>query len=476
MNLRGPVGVLTTSAGAPVSYTEATTTLNTPLIHNNFFMDMIYNIDRERMPERINHGRGTGAFGYFQVTHDISHICKADFLKKVGMKTPVVVRFSQALSERGNMDLVRDIRGFSIKLYTKEGNFDLPCNNIPVYFYNDPNLFVRFLHALKRNPATNLIDPNTIWDLMTLSPEALHSFFMIFSDTGIPAGYRYMSGFALHTYQVENKFGDYHFVRFHITPCSEFKYFTTQEAREIAAEDPDYLTRDLYRSIGNGDFPSWIVSLQILTESDVKKAGSKVFDVTRLLPLKEYPLHQIGKLVLNRNPINQFADVEQLAFCPGNLVPGILGGPDKVFESRVFSYRDTQLYRLGKNFNKIPVNCPSQVRTFTYNRDGRPDVGSNEEDIPNYYPNSFHGPVPYMNKPRAGLISIVEKKADNFDQTNQFYIEMDSGEKSRFLETLVFSLQPVTKVLQQRALDIFKVINRDLAYSVAQGLNITMYK
>ncbi|XP_052738574.1 catalase-like [Bicyclus anynana] len=476
VNFQGPVGGIATSAGAPVTYTEVSNTLNTALIYNNYFMDTMSHIHRERIPERINHGGGTGAFGYFQVTHDISHICKADFLNKVGKKTPVAVRFSPSLSEKGSSELNRDARGFSVKFYTKEGNFDIAGCNAPVYFYKDPLLFVTFMHAQKRNPATNLFSRDAVWDTLTLFPESLHAFLRSFSDTGIPANYRYMPGFGIHTFQVENKTGHYNFVRFHIIPCAGIKNLMTEEARNISAEDPHYFTRDLYRAIGTSNFPCWRVSVQILTETDVKRDGPKVFDATRLLPLKKYPLHQVGRLILNRNAKNNFAEIEQLAFSPGNIVPGILGSPDKLYEARVFAYRDTQNYRLGKNFNRIPVNCPFQVRTFTYNRDGRPPVADNEEDIPNYYPNSFHGPVPYMTKSRSGLINIVEGKADNFDQTRDFYVnELTHDEKSRVIENIVFSLQDVSFAsLQKKAIDILSTIHPDLGDRVAQRLNVTM--
>ncbi|XP_052738573.1 catalase-like [Bicyclus anynana] len=319
-------------------------------------------------------------------------------------------------------------------------------------------------------------DPAT--DQIVLHKErtpTIHGFLRLFSDAGIPRSYRNIPGFAIHTYQVENKCGDCHFVRFHYTPDEGIKTFTVEEARRMNVVDADYLTRDLYRAIGNGDFPSWTVSLQILTKDDIKKAGPKVFDASRLLSLKEYPLHEIGKLVLTKNPRNHFADVEQLAFSPGNLVPGILGGPDKLFQSRSFAYRDTQLYRLGKNFNNIIVNCPYQTRTFTYNRDGVPPVRDNEKDIPNYYPNSFHGPVPYMTKRHSGLINIVESKADNFDQAAEYYAnELENDERSRLIQNIVNSLKRVTyEPLKRKAINILKTIHLELGYRVEQGLSTT---
>ncbi|XP_045764434.1 catalase-like isoform X2 [Maniola jurtina] len=476
-NTEGPIGVLTTKAGAPVPYHEATNTLNTELIDNEFFMDVLDALSRERIPERVVHAKGTGAFGYFKVTHDISHICKADFLKKVGMKTPVAVRFSTAVGNKGSSDLALDFRGFAVKFYTHEGNFDIAGFNTPMYLYNEPLHIQPVIHAARRNPATNILDPNMLWDLLTLVPETIHITLLVFSGRGLPASYRNMPGFGIHTYQVENKYGEPHYARFHFIPDGGIENLSSEKALNLTALEPDYLTKDLYRAIGNGDFPSWTVSVQILTKEDIKKTGTKMFDSTRVIPLKEFPLHEIGKLVLNRNAKNFFAEIEQLAFCPGNLVPGILGSPDKLFQARRLAYRDTQLYRLGGNFKKIPVNCPFQTKVYTYNRDGVPPVGDNEEDAPNYYPNSFNGPAPYMAQQSSRLIKIVEKRAYNFDQAAELYEnELTTEERTELIKNLVFSLGPVTKFLQDRAIKIFTTIHKDLGFRVARGLNsTTMY-
>ncbi|XP_034824737.2 catalase-like [Maniola hyperantus] len=441
-------------------------------------MDAIDSMVRERIPERIVHAKGTGAFGYFKVTHDISRICKADFLKKVGMKTPVAVRFSAAAGNRGSPDSLLDFRGFAVKFYTCEGNFDLVGFNTPMYIYNEPLHILPVIHTARRNPQTNVLDPDMFWDLLTLIPEIIHITLLVFAGRGLPASYRYMPGYGIHTYQVENRHGEFHFCRFHITPDGGIRNISSEEARNLTATDPDYLTKDLYRAIANGDFPSWTVSVQILTKEDIKKAGSKFFDSSRVIPLKEFPLHECGKLVLNRNAKNFFAEIEQLAFCPGNLVPGLVGSPDKLFQSRRLAYRDTQLYRLGGNFQKIEVNCPFQTKVYTYNRDGVPPVKDNEEDAPNYYPNSFNGPVPYMPQKSSRLINIEEKRAYNFDQAAELYqFELTTEERAELIKNLIFSLSSVTaKFLQDRAIKIFTIINKDLGFRVARGLNrTTMY-
>ncbi|XP_045764344.1 catalase-like [Maniola jurtina] len=473
----GPIGVLTTKAGAPVPYDEASNTLNTELLDNEFLMDVFDAISRERIPERMVHAQGTGAFGYFQVTHDISHICKADFLKKVGMKTPVAVRFSASSGLRGTTEFESDSRGFAVKFYTREGNLDLLGFNTPMYFYNEPLHVIPVAHTPKRNPVTNVLDPNMSWDFYTSIPEALHIHILSLAGRGLPASYQNMPGFPIHTYQVENRHGECHFCRFHIMPDAGIKNLKAEEARNFAVFDPDRLTKELFRAIENGSFPSWTVSVQILTKDDIKKIGPKAFDVTRTISLSDYPLHKCGKIVLNRNAKNFFAEIEQMAFCPGNLVPGILGSPDKLFQARRLVYRETQLYRLGGNFKKIPVNCPFQTKVYTYNRDGVPPVGDNEKDAPNYYPNSFHGPVPYMAQKSSRLIKIVEERASNFDQVAELYKnELTTDERIELIDNIVFSLGSVTyKPLQDKAIKIFTTIHKDLGFRVARGLNITIY-
>nr|XP_034824734.1 peroxisomal catalase 1-like [Maniola hyperantus] len=304
------------SDGVPICYADATNKYSIPLINDDAFMDGITKINRERLPERLVHAKGTGAFGYFEVTHDISHICKADFLKKVGKKTPVVLRLSTGGRERGSSDLLQDSRGYSVRFYTEEGNFDILGFHTEMYFYKDPLRFSTIVHGVKRTPASNLLDLNTFWDAVTLIPDSLNFFVRIFSDRGIPASYRNMPGHSIHTYQIENDSGDYHFVRFHFIPDAGVKTLNVQDAMTLGATDPDYAIRDLYEAINKGEFPSWTVSAQILTKADVKKIGPRCFDVTRLIRTDEFPLHPIGKIVLNKNAENFQNDIEKLALCP----------------------------------------------------------------------------------------------------------------------------------------------------------------
>lgn len=441
-------------------------------------MDSLTHLVRERIPERLVHAKAGGAFGYFEVTHDITHLCKAKLFNAIGKKTPIAARFSPVVVERGGIDTSRDARGFALKFYTEDGNFDIVGFNTPMYVYKDPLFFTTFVHSQKKNPATNLPDLNTFWDFLTLRSESLHMFLLIFSDRGIPDGYRHMPGFGIHTFEVVNAHGEHHYIRFHFIPDAGIKNLGSEEARRIAGVDPDYATRDLYNAIAKGNFPSWTVALQILTLADVKNARFDPFDVTKVLPLDEYPLHPVGKFVLNKNPVNYFAEIEQLAFGPANLVPGILGGPDKLFEARRMAYRDAQYYRLGANFNKISVNCPIQTQALTYNRDGRPPVKDNERDAPNYFPNSFHGPVPYIEKKRSTILQIIQDDSDNFEQARELYVnELTKQERQSLVQNVVASLGQATKFLQERAVKLFSVIHPDLGNRISQGLqaNATKY-
>ncbi|GBP94565.1 Catalase [Eumeta japonica] len=356
MSIKEERKTLTISNGAPVDYRD-TNSLNDNLILNPYFLDSIMHMTQERIPERIVHTKGAGAFGYFEVTHDIQKYCKAKLFEYIGKKTPLVVRFSTSIQDRGSSDLWREARGYAVKFYTEDGNWDMVGFNTPVYFYKDPQYFVGFVHSQKKNQVTAVRDINAIFDFLTLRPETLHEFLWIFSDIGIPDGYRRMSGFSIHTYELVNEHGESHFARFHFITDQGIKNIPTELALQISAQDADYAIRDLYNAIANGSFPSWTMYIEVMSKEEVEKADFDPFDVTLLWPKGHYPLLPVGKLILNRNPSNYFADVEKVAMNPGHLVPGIAGPPDKMFEGRVLAYKDAQNYRLGVNHNKIPVNC-----------------------------------------------------------------------------------------------------------------------
>ncbi|XP_045524895.1 catalase-like [Pieris brassicae] len=472
-----PIGFMTTSNGAMVETKHGSSTLNTRLIYNEYFMDSLTHFSRERIPERVVHANGAGAFGFFEVTHDISHICKARLFSSVGKKTPIAIRFSTIANERGASNTVRDARGFAVKFYTEDGNLDIVGLNQPTFVLKDPLFFTTFAHTMKRNPATDLPDANAKWDFLTLRPESWNTFIRVFGDRGIFDGYRYMPGFSIHTYQVTNEAGTPYFVRFHFIPNAGEKTLTSEDAAKIQSTDPDYEKRDLYRAIAAGNYPSWLLALQILSLDDVKNADIDVFDITKILPVDKYPLHHVGQLVLDRTPENFFAEVEQLAYNPANLVPGIQGGVDKLFEARRLSYRDALYYRLGANFNNIRVNCPFNTKPLTYNRDGRPPVKDNQKSNPNYHPNSFNGAVSYVDFNYFEVLQIIEREPNNTEQIRDFYLYgMSDEERNRLIENIRSSLVSAARFLQKRAIALFESIHPDFGYRVDQALasNFTM--
>lgn len=457
----------------PVEYIDQLETVNSNLLLNNFFMDALSHVDQERIPERVVHAKGSGAFGYFEVTHDITDICRAKLFDKVGKKTPLIARFSPTFIEKGASDATRETRGMALKFYTEDGNYDIVTLNVEMFAMKDPAKFPSFTHAFKRNPRTNLMDVNMNWDFITQNPESIFMFLRVFGDRGIPYSFRHMPAFSIHTFEFENVHKDKFFVKYHILPNAGERNLPSNVARRLAGEDPDFARRDLYEAIENGKFPSWTVSVQVMSLHDVKNAKFDPFDITRWWSLRDYPLRPVGKMVLNRNPDNFFATIEQVAYSPGNVVPGIRG-IDKVFEARTFSYRDTHRHRLGSNPNKIEVNCPVGIRmqTKTYNHDGAPPVKDNEGDAPNYYPNSFNGPVAYIDEMRTQVVQVyTNPHVNNFDQAAELYAEMmTEGERRRLVANIVFSLRDAARFLQERALKLFKLIHPDFGHRVEYGL------
>lgn len=463
--------ILTRDNGSFVEVRDATNTLNTQLLDNEYLIEKMARFDRERVPERVVHAKGAGAFGYFEVTHDITKYCKASLFEKVGKRTPVAMRFSATVPERGGSDTARETRGIPIKFYTEEGIWDLTGNNVPIFFLRDPIFFSDFIHSIKRNPTTNLLDPNMQWDFITQRPETINLNLIIFGDRGIPDGFRHMHGFGIHTFEVVNDNDVTYYVKFHYLTNQGIKNLTSKRARELGGIDPDYAVRDLYDAIATGDHPSWTLYIQVMSLEEAKEAKFDPFDLTRVWPHSEYPLKPVGQIVLNRNPVNHFAEVEQLIFCPGNLVPGILGSPDAIFRTRRFSYRDTQIYRMGTNYQQLPVNSSPCSLVRNYNRDGFATL-CNQKGAPNYFPNSFNGPVPYSDERGALPRPVVETPTyEDFSQSTIFYIRvLDDGARSRLIQNLVSSLRQVAPFLQERAVLLLSKVHSDLGHRVQQGL------
>lgn len=382
---------LTTVAGAPVADNQNSMTAGPRgpmLLQDVWFLEKLAHFDREVIPERRMHAKGSGAYGTFTVTHDITKYTKAKIFSEIGKKTDMFVRFSTVAGERGAADAERDIRGFAMKFYTEEGNWDLVGNNTPVFFLRDPLKFPDLNHAVKRDPRTNMRSAKNNWDFWTSLPEALHQVTITMSDRGIPLSYRHMHGFGSHTFSMINAKNERVWVKFHLVCQQGIKNLTDAESEVIIAKDRESHQRDLYESIERSEFPRWTMFIQVMTEEQAANMPYNPFDLTKVWYKKDFPLIEVGYFELNRNPENYFADVEQAAFNPANVVPGISFSPDKMLQGRLFSYGDAQRYRLGVNHHQIPVNAP-RCPVNSYHRDGQMRVDNNAGSTIGYEPNSY---------------------------------------------------------------------------------------
>ncbi|KGT80345.1 catalase [Bradyrhizobium japonicum] len=357
------------------------------LLQDIWLIEKLAHFDREVIPERRMHAKGWGAYGTFTVTRDITRYTKAKIFSKIGKTTPMFTRFSTVAGERGAADAERDIRGFALKFYTEEGNWDIVGNNTPVFFFRDPLRFSDLNHAIKRDPRTGLRSADNSWDFWSLLPEALHQVTIVMSDRGIPKSFRHMHGFGSHTFSMINAANERVWVKFHFRTQQGIANLTDTEATDLVGQDRESHGRDLFEAIERGDFPRWTLFIQVMTEAQAKAFRFNPFDLTKVWPKAEYPLIEVGIMELNRYPDNYFAEVEQAAFSPANVVPGIGFSPDKMLQGRLFSYGDTQRYRLGVNFNHIPVNAPS-CPFLSYHRDGAMRTDDNLAATPTYWPNS----------------------------------------------------------------------------------------
>ncbi|XP_068617474.1 peroxisomal catalase 1-like, partial [Battus philenor] len=465
-----PIGLLTSSSGYPVEVRD-TNTLNTDLLSNQYFIDSLLHFDSEAVPERIVHAKGASAFGYFEVTNDVSKYTKADVFNGVGKKIPILVRFSTVIQNKGGTDLAREPKGFAVKFYTREGNLDFLCLNFPVFFIKDPEYFTFFAHAVKRNPKTNLFDFTSRADFFTLRPESLHSVLWLLSDYGIPNGYRKMDAFAIHTYEVNNKDEERYFVRFNFRTEQGIENLPSDEAKRISGQDPDYFNRDLYNAIEKKKYPVWILEMDILSAEDILHLEYNPFDVNVLWKKGTYYTVEIGRLILTKNPDNMFRVAEQSAFNPANLVPGIPGPFDYLFKGRRLSYKDTQNHRLGINHNKIEVNRPIYAKV--YDRDGVPPVKDNMKDVPNYYPNSFSGPIPFVDASRPKFkFSLAQSGATDLGEASYFYnhvLESDQH-RTRLANNTVELILQSPPFIQRRLIKLYDLIDHRLGEETATFL------
>ena len=448
---------LTTDSGAPVTDNQNSRTAGPAgpvLIEDHHLIEKLAHFDRERIPERVVHAKGSGAYGYFEVLANVTQWTKAKFFAPVGRRTEIFVRFSTVAGEKGSADTVRDPRGFAIKFYTDDGNYDLVGNNTPVFFIRDPLKFPDFIHSQKRDPYTNIQEPDNIWDFISLSPEATHQFTILFSDRGIPASFRNMDGFGSHTFQWVNANGEVFWVKYHFKTDQGIKCITAENAARIAGADADYHQRDLLRAINRAEYPSWTLKMQIMPAAEAAKYRFNPFDVTKVWSHRDYPLITVGRIILNRNPENYFAEVEQAAFNPAHFVPGIGPSPDKMLQGRLFSYGDTHRYRLGANHMQLPVNRSHATEARNYSRDGAMRSDGNHGGEKNYEPNSFGGPqqtsqplwVPIEVAGLTGNHAPENRRDDNnFVQAGDLYRLMSEAEKQRLVGNIAASLSQVSR-------------------------------
>eukprot|EP00550_Attheya_septentrionalis_P008949 CAMPEP_0198279996 /NCGR_PEP_ID=MMETSP1449-20131203/175_1 /TAXON_ID=420275 /ORGANISM="Attheya septentrionalis, Strain CCMP2084" /LENGTH=542 /DNA_ID=CAMNT_0043975253 /DNA_START=138 /DNA_END=1766 /DNA_ORIENTATION=- len=475
---------LTTSNGAPVDSLTASMTAGPrgPILLQDFtLIDHIAKFDRERIPERVVHAKGSGAFGYFEVTDSsfMQSVCRAKMFDTPGKRTPMAVRFSTVGGESGSADTARDPRGFAMKFYTEEGNWDLVGNNTPIFFLRDPILFPSFIHTQKRNPTTNLGDPDMFWDFIGLRPETTHQVSFLFSDRGTPDGYRHINGYGSHTFKNVNSNGEAVYVKYHLKTDQGIANLSAEDADNIKSTDPDYATRDLYNAIGEGNFPSWTMYLQVMTFEQASTMSFNPFDLTKIWSQKTFPLKEVGRMVLDRNPENYFAEVEQLAFAPSHMIPGIEPSPDKMLQARLFSYADTHRYRLGTNYQSIPVNMPLNAQVNNYQRDGSMMVHTNGAGSPNYFPNSFQGPEPdqasgtWHSEVASGDVLRHETgDEDNFSQCGQFFRQvLDDGARERLTDNIAGHMSNAQEFIRQRAISNFAAADPSFGRMISEKIN-----
>lgn len=477
---------LTTAFGAPVADNQniATAGPRGPvLMQDAWFLEKMAHFDREVIPERRMHAKGSGAFGTFTVTNDITKYTKAAIFSEVGKQTEMFVRFSTVAGERGAADAERDIRGFAMKFYTEEGNWDLVGNNTPVFFFRDPKQFPDLNHAVKRDPHTNMRSAQNNWDFWTHLPEALHQITITMSDRGIPKSYRHMHGFGSHTYSFINANNERHWVKFHFVTQQGIENLTDQEAEAIIGKDRESHQRDLFESIENGDYPKWKMYIQIMTEEQAKNMPYNPFDLTKVWYHGDYPLIEVGEFELNRNPENYFADVEQAAFAPTTIVPGIGFSPDKMLQGRLFAYGDAHRYRLGVNHWQIPVNYPRGVKHFNpYHRDGAMRVDGNQGSKLHYEPNSYGEwqEQPEYKEPPLELQGAAyewdfrEDDDDYYTQPGKLFNLMSPEQQKVLFENTARNMQGTTKEVQLRHINNCYKADPKYGEGVATALGIPM--
>lgn len=471
---------LTTTAGAPVVDNQNVTTAGPrgPVLLQDYqLLEKLAHQNRERIPERVVHAKGWGAFGTLTVTHDITRYSRAAVFSEIGKKTDLLIRFSTVAGELGAADAERDVRGFALKFYTEEGNWDVVGNNTPVFFIRDPLKFPDFIHTQKRHPKTHLRSPTAMWDFWSLSPECLHQLTTLFSDRGLPVAPMYMNGYGSHTYSFWNKDGERFWVKFHFKTMQGHRHYTNAEAAEVIGKSRETYQEELFGTIDRGEFPRWAFKVQIMPEADAETTAYNPFDLTKVWPHADYPLIDVGVLELNRNAENYFAEIEQAAFSPSNVVPGIGFSPDKMLQARIFSYADAHRHRLGTHYEALPVNAP-RCPVHHYHQDGAMRFFPNNPNPDAYYePNSFGGPVqdPSVKEPPLKISGDAarydhRKGNDDYSQARALFLLFDAGQKERLFANIAASMQGVPSFIIERALGHFDLVHPDYAKGIVAAL------
>ncbi|PPF27059.1 MULTISPECIES: catalase [unclassified Rathayibacter] len=474
----------TTNSGAPVASDDHSLSVGAdgPLaLHDHYLVEKLAQFNRERIPERVVHAKGGGAFGRFTTTADVSAYTRAALFQP-GVETEMLARFSTVAGEQGSPDTWRDPRGFALKFYTSEGNYDLVGNNTPVFFIRDGIKFPDFIRSQKRLPGSHLRDHDMQWDFWTLSPESAHQVTWLMGDRGLPSSWRHMDGFGSHTYQWINAAGERFWVKYHFKTDQGVEILSQEQADQIAGEDADFHIRDLSSAIDRGDFPSWTLSVQVMPYEDAKSYRFNPFDLTKVWPHSDYPLIQVGTMTLDRNPENYFAQIEQAAFAPSNFVPGIAASPDKMLLARIFSYADAHRYRVGTNHAQLPVNAPKSP-VHSYSKDGPMRFDFQKSEVPVYAPNTMGGAHadPARAAESAGwetdgeltrAAATLHPEDDDFGQAGTLYREvLDDDARARLVANIAGHVSKVTRPeLRQRVLQYWANVDSSLSQRVAEAL------
>ncbi len=466
---------MTTTGGAPIADNQNSLTAGPrgPVLLEDYkLLEKLAHQNRERIPERVVHAKGWGAFGTLKIEHDISKYTIAKVLQK-GTETPLLLRFSTVAGEAGAADAERDVRGFALKFYTQDGNWDLVGNNTPVFFVRDPLKFPDFIHTQKRHPRTNMRSPTAMWDFWSLSPESLHQVTILMSDRGLPKGPQYVNGYGSHTFSLWNADGERFWVKFHFKTQQGHKFYTNEEGNQVIAKSRESYQEELFGDIEAGRFPKWKFQIQIMPEADATKTSYNPFDLTKVWPHSEYPMIDVGTMELNRNADNYFNEIEQAAFSPSNVVPGIGFSPDKMLQARIFSYADAHRHRMGVHYESLPVNKPL-VAVNTYHKDGAMNFLPNKPNPDAFYePNSFGGPVEDKTVLEPPLRISGDAAHYNHRDGNDDYVQVtalfnlfDAGQKQRLFDNIAAAMNGIPEEIAERQIGHFHKVHPDYASGV----------